>query len=114
MVPAQIAAILENAFLAWILLFFAVIVLKMLRGDITTDGLLQRPGADTRADPERILVLALTLGVAAHYLFTGLTALPVFNDDGIRVMPDIPESILVLLGSANGVYLGGKIMRRAP
>jgi hypothetical protein len=111
MAAEMIASIIRYAILPWLFLLFAVVLLKMLRGDINTAGLLRtRPGG--RIDPERVATMAATLFAIGAYALTVLHTGATFDPETQRFyMPDVPESILVIFGGANGVYLSGKLLR---
>jgi hypothetical protein len=87
----------------FVLLF--VVAVKMLNGDILTDGMLSHEsGGDI--DPERLLMLIGTIMGAFAYLSYGLSK---GAHDG--ALPDIPEELLTALGGGNLFYLSGKIFR---
>ncbi len=105
------ASIIRYAILPWLFLLFAVVLLKILRGDINTAGLLRsRPGGPVEL--ERVTILAASLFGIGAYALDALHggALHDLKTNTYR-MPDAPESLLVLLGGANGLYLAGKLMR---
>lgn len=104
-------SLIQYAIPAWLLLFFAVILMKMLRGDINTNGLLKSwQGGPT--DPERAAIMALTIFAAGYYLISSInTGVQANPQSGSPTMPDVPDGILVLLGGANGIYISGKIIR---
>lgn len=112
MTASTIASLIQYAVLPWLFLLFAVVVLKLLRGDIKTAGLLRtHPGGPI--DPERVAVMGTTLFVLGGYALTALDTGAIF-DTATKTyhMPDVPESALVLFAGANGIYLSGKLLRR--
>lgn len=113
MTLGDIGFLIQYAVLPWLLLFFAVVAIQILRGDINTKGLL-RTGSESRdIDPERVAILGTTLFAAGSYLVSALHQGAVYIEASHTYqMPDIPNSLLVVLGGSNGVYLGGKIMRK--
>ena len=111
MAAEMIAGIIRYAILPWLFLLFAVILLNILRGKISTAGLLlSRIGVPI--DPERIAILAASLFAIGTYALDVLDAGALQDPKtGDYMMPDAPESLLLLLGGANGIYLMGKLMR---
>jgi hypothetical protein len=111
MAAEMIASVIRYAILPWLFLLFAVILLKLLRGDINTTGLLRtRPGGPM--DPERVTILAASLFAIGAYALEVLENGALLDPKtGDYIMPDAPESLLLLLGGANGLYLAGKLMR---
>jgi hypothetical protein len=59
-----------------------------------------------KADPERVMLLFVTVVGALAYLSYGL-------HEGLAQgkLPDIPEEFLAAMGSGNILYLSGKIFR---
>jgi len=80
-----------------------VIAFRILRGDIALYGMLSQGGQ--RFDPERVQSLAVFIFVIGAFLVEAVAA-PKKGS-----LPSIPESLLVLLGGSNGVYLAGKFAR---
>jgi hypothetical protein len=111
MTPELIAGFIQYAVLPWLFLLFAVILLQILRGDISTVGLLRtRPNGPI--DPERITILAVSAFVVGAYALQVLEAGALYDAESKTYsMPNPPESLLVLLGGGHGVYLSGKLMR---
>jgi len=112
MTPALVALVLKVGMLTWLVLLMAVVVGRMLRGDISTRGLLtdnaRRAGSETTAT-RAIAMLVFPLVI----LFLILQALS-FDANaivpGIRPsFPDIPDNLVMLLTGGNGLYLAGKL-----
>jgi hypothetical protein len=110
MAAETVADVIRYAILPWLFLLFAVILLKLLRGDINTVGLLRSsPGG--RIEPERVTVLAASLSAIGAYALDVLHSGVLTGPKGEPMMPDAPESLLLLLAAANGLYLTGKLVR---
>lgn len=113
MTLGDIGFLIQYAVLPWLLLFFAVIAIQILRGDINTTGLLRTRSGSRGIDPERVAILGTTLFAAGSYLVSALHQGAVFVEATHSYrMPDIPDALLVVLGGSNGIYLGGKIARK--
>ncbi len=111
MTPSTVASIVQYAVLPWLFLLFAVVLLKLLRQEINTTGLLRSRLGDP-VDPERVTILATSLfAIGAYALEVLNTGVVPGSKSGVHAMPDVPQSLLVLLGGANGLYLTGKLMR---
>jgi hypothetical protein len=80
-----------------------VIAIRILRGDIPLAGLLSTTGSGV--DPERVQTLLVIGFVFAGYL----TQFAASTDP--KALPEVPESLLVLLAGSNGIYLSGKVAR---
>jgi len=77
-----------------------IVVYKMLNGRINMAGLLR--GGTSLIAVHRLQMLAITLFVALDYLQRVASA-PNFDS-----LPDEPQNMLLLLGSSQTLYLGGK------
>jgi len=111
MTATDVGQLIRYAVLPWLFLLFAVIILKMLRGEINMSGLLSdKPGG--AISPERVSSLAGSIFAIGAYAFSVLAiGAPEDPTTGKPTMPDVPASLLVLLASVNGVYLSGKLIR---
>jgi len=91
---------------------FAVLALRPVLQGRMGQGLLSS-GRSAQADPERMILLVTTLGVAGYYLVTslGLPLDALRAEDGSVTMPDIPSPLLALLFGGHGGYLFGKMKR---
>jgi hypothetical protein len=103
--PRLFAEIAAFALIAWLGLLARVIALRMLRGDMPLTGLLSS-SAEGGIDPERVQSV-LVVGFAVLLYLTEFVRLPA----GAAMLPEVPQSLLVLLAGSNGVYLSGKIAR---
>jgi hypothetical protein len=99
----QFAQIFGYCLLAWLFALAAIIALRMLSGKIPVQGILTTAGGD--ADPERVQSLLVT----AFVIGALITDLP--GSVERRSLPEIPQSLLLLLAGSNSLYLGGKIAR---
>lgn len=101
-------------FIAWFAALLLIIVLNILQGRMSVVGILSGDGQ--RIHPERVQALAVFLIVISAYLLEGLAAIedmPVQVAKGLDPkMPDISETLLVLLTGSNGLYLAGKIAEK--
>ena len=114
MSSADLAAVLQYFFIAWLAVLAGLVAIKILRGDINTNGLLHSPQSN-RPDGERVASLATTLAIAGYYVIQTLgTPLESLYDKetGAYFMPDLPEEALVVLGGSYSVYVTGKLLRR--
>lgn len=90
----------------------AVVAIQLLTGDINTRYLLYgtitgRKENDGRYfSPERVQLLAFTVGAALYYLSQVLATAPCGK------FPPIPEGWLAVMGGSNAIYLGGKTYSR--
>jgi hypothetical protein len=107
----QLAArILEYGLLAWFGLLFALIGMRILRGDIIASGFLTNRANGQAVEPERALMMTIFPAVVLYYAYTALTdEVPMVN--GRPSLPDIPQYLLMLLTGSNSLYLAGKIAR---
>jgi hypothetical protein len=108
--PALIAKALEAGLLLWLGLLALLVLGKMLRGKITTRGLLaQDPtNAGTEMQPERAVVMLVFPLVLLHLVVDSLA----IDASVTRSLPDIPEYLVTLLTGGNGIYLAGKMLRK--
>jgi len=107
-----IAQTLTILLIGWLAALAFAVVIRILRGDINTTGMLRtRPGAGI--DPERATMMLTTLlvigGYALDVLSNGAIENPVTGKD---TMPDAPQELLLIMGGGNILYLTGKIGRR--
>ena len=112
MTPETIAEFLKLFLLGWLGALTAFILVKMLRGDINTTGLMcSTKGGEP--DPERVTMVMLTVGVALFYLVQtlGVPLSDITDATGKVTMPDLPDEALVLLGGSQSAYIAGKILR---
>ena len=80
--------------------FAAIVFYQLLTGRINTGGLLREKDGTANFSWGRVQLLFFTLVFALRYLGKVMQ-----NPTGL---PDIPQDILVLLGSSNAFYLGQK------
>jgi len=91
----------------------AAVAVQLLNGQINTKRMLYGrvagpPEAPRRYyfSPERVQLLAITLGAAVHYL--GL----VLTNPTPGTFPAVPEAVAAVVGGSNALYLGGKAWAR--
>jgi hypothetical protein len=84
--------------------FAAVVMLQIVMGRISLDGLLKTKDVDGRQSfsPARLQLLILTVVVAAEYLHT------VLAHPRLDALPSLPQSVVAMLGGSQVAYLGGK------
>ncbi len=111
---AWAADLLQFGLLGWFAIMLGTLVVRGLRGDMRLAGVLTHQDGHA-IDPERVQSLAVFAFVIGAYALEGMEAfhamaLPVKGAPPAR-MPDISDTLLVLLTGSNGVYLAGKIAR---
>lgn len=82
----------------------ALMVWKMLTGQINLHGLLSDKEKGLPVSPARVQALMSTLGVAFYLLL----AAQANAREGRHEMPAVPSEALLLLGGSNMLYLGIK------
>jgi hypothetical protein len=91
----------------WLALLAAAVLYRGWAAGISiTDLLRSSSSLDASFDPERIQNLALFLFVLGGFVLTALRGFPT------KSLPEIPETLLVLLAGSNGAYLTGKVIRK--
>ena len=104
---AFVVRVFEAALLIWFALLAAIVVSRMLSGQIDASGLLQNSADDDGVAPERVLPLIAFPVALVSYAITALHA-----DMSVHAaMPDPSQDLVMLLGGSNGLYLAGKIAR---
>jgi hypothetical protein len=100
--------LLAGGLIVWFALLAALIMVRVLRRDIRVEGMLAtRAERIGQVDPERAVAMAVFPFVIAYYVIEGLNA-----DMSVRAsLPDIPQTLLVVLTGSNSLYLAGKIAR---
>jgi hypothetical protein len=88
-------------FVAWLTAVAALILYRLLSGQIALDGLLTMDGQ--RFSPERLQLLLVTLAALAIYAEEALAN---------QKMPEVPDGLLPILVGSHVLYLGGKIAGR--
>jgi hypothetical protein len=86
--------------------FFGVVFWKLANGSIPLDQLLETGGPDSSSSAGRSQSLAVTLFVAAYYL--------IHTIQNPKQMPEIPQTLVVLLAGSQSIYLGGKALDLLP
>lgn len=104
----QLGEYLATGLIVWMAAIIALVALKMLTGKIPLRGLLSAvPGG--AIDPTRVQSASVFLIVIGGYALNGLNAVSTGAP-----MPDVPESLLVLLAGSSGIYLSGKVITAQP
>ena len=109
--PENIANLLQYALVAWIALlagfaFYAILVKSRAFEEMMT-------GTSGAFDPERVGAIFVVLLVAGYYVLTALNTPPEQDALGAYWMPDIPESLLIVLAGSKSLYIAGKIARKS-
>ena len=108
-----IGKLFASGLLAWMALLMLLVAVRVVRGDIPTDGMLvhsaQRMGD---VDPERAVMAVVFPFVVLMYVLDALHA-DMSGGAGRPSMPDVPQYLLTLLMGGNGVFLAGKFTRSA-
>jgi hypothetical protein len=83
----------------------AVVVSKLFTGGVILSGLLKVKGGDDEGtfSPARLQMLMSTVLAAMYYL------LQVINNRGSNSLPDVPATLIGILGGSHAIYLGGKV-----
>lgn len=102
--------ILQTGLLVWFFGLVALIVFMMFRGRIRLRGLLLGSADDGGISPERLLAVVVAPFVLGAYALDALSSGAVYNEANVLSLPDVPETLLVLLGGSNGLYLAGKMI----
>jgi hypothetical protein len=104
----NIANLFAAGLLVWFALLMALIVMRVLNGDIFVTGMLQQDESDTGVKPERVVAMATFPAVIIAY---AMTALHADVSSTHPILPDVPETLISLLTGGNAIYLAGKIAR---
>lgn len=92
--------------LVFVAVLTGLIGFKLLTGTINTRGMLQNKMTG-KFEPERFLLLLMTLGGAAYYFSLALESLGKMP----LGMPPVPDLLLETIGGSNALYLTGKIYK---
>lgn len=99
--------VFEAGLAIWFVALAAIVIGRVLRGEIDTAGLLRHGGGDAAVAPERVVSMLAFPVVLASYALSALHA----DVAATPALPDLSENMLLLLGGGNGLYLAGKIAR---
>ena len=104
------AWILEWGLLVWLLILAGVVALRVLSGSIHNVGLISHTNelGQRRIRPERLLLLASSLGYAVYYV---TTALQTPLDMADPSLPEIPNEVVTAILGTNGAYLSLKLLQ---
>ena len=88
----------------WIFLtvLAALIAYQLLTGRINTRGLIRDKMRGRALSPGRIQMLTATAGCAFYYV------LLIFANEKPGELPEVPSTLLLILGGSHAIYLGGK------
>lgn len=101
------AAVTGWVITVWLAALAAIIGFRLLNGQISMVGLL-RTATGQPVDPERVQLLMGTLFGVAYY--AGICMQRVTTDPTLG-LPNVPDTVLILLAGSQSLYLGGKITR---
>lgn len=89
----------------WIFLtvLAALVAYQLLTGRINTRGLLRDKMSGREFSPGRLQLLMATVGGALYYV------LLIFANEKPGEFPEVPSSLLLLVGGSHAFYLGGKV-----
>jgi hypothetical protein len=94
----------------WIFLLglAGTVAFQLLTGRINTTNLLSSKHGSSRGSisPERVQLLATTLGAAFYYVLQATASAKSGK------LPDVPETWPAVMGGSNLIYLGGKAYAR--
>jgi hypothetical protein len=110
----ELAVLIKWEVQIFILALVGLIAIKLLTGEINTDGLLfgrisGRPTKNNQNQyfsPERVQLLFFTIAAGFYYLQL------VLNNPSSGTLPDIPQILPVTVGGSNAIYLAGKAYAR--
>lgn len=114
MSAGPIPDLLSVVLVVWLLGLAAVIALAMLSGRVWLFGLfttdIDDDGVADEFHPERVQLLLMSIfGIGGYVIMTMDAAAA--SATGLKVLPDVPEELLMLLGASNTFYLSGKFGR---
>ena len=106
------AAVLRVGIIAWLGIMAVVVFYQVLIKDHAFREMLtgQRFGRGA-ISPERLGEFGIVVMVAGYYILTSDGAVQ-NAETGAYWMPDIPESLLIILAGGKSMFLAGKIARR--
>jgi len=103
-----VTRLLATGLIVWMVLLFALLARSAMRGDVHGHGLLSHRPGDQLA-PELALQIAVFPVVLLIYVMDALhTDVTGPNPS----LPDIPQSLLVVLTGSNSLSIAGRIARR--
>lgn len=109
-IPDLLSAVL----LAWLTGLAAVLLIAMFRGTVQMNGLfttdIDNDGVADQFHPERVQMLLVSLFGIVGYAYLTIDAAHA-SAAALKVLPDIPDELVMLLGASNSFYLTGKFGR---
>ena len=104
-----------NAIMAWTITVWlwataALIVYRLLTGQIRSNGLLRTGSSEHVVEPERVQLFIGSIAAAGLYVGYVLNA-AADSAKPLTALPDIPTEAVLLMGGSNLLYLGGKYVR---
>jgi hypothetical protein len=112
MTASLVAQVLKAGLSVWLALLMAIVIGRVLRGDISCRGLLadDPERAGTEVAPMRAIAMLVFPIVIMFLILQALNFDAGAVAPGTRpTFPDIPDNLLVLLTGGNGLYLAGKL-----
>lgn len=109
-----IPELLSFVLLGWLAALALALAYGMFNGSMQMNGLfttdVDNDGIADEFHPERVQLLLISLlGIIGYALATMDAAHA--SKAALKVLPDIPEELLMLLGASNSIYLTGKFGR---
>ena len=99
--------LVETGLLVWFVLLAALVIGRVLSGEIDATGFLQNVAADGAVAPERVVSMIALPVIVMTYVLSALHA-----DMSVKAaLPDLSDNMILLLTGGNGLYLAGKIAR---
>lgn len=100
--------------LGWLVGLAAALLYAMMSGAVQLNGLfttdVDNDGIADEFHPERVQLLLISLfGIVGYAIMTMDAANA--SKAALKVLPDIPDELLMLLGASNSFYLTGKFGR---
>jgi len=113
----RLAGLIEYGLMIWLIALVALILFRLVTRPSQFAGLI---AGDMNASgkhgiaPDRLQLLAVFLFALAGFAMStlGAKALPLDPATHRPIMPEVPQSLLVMLGASHTIYLSGKLGRK--
>jgi len=108
----DVAQMLQFALVAWLIAIAGYVMYAVLLHGRALRQMLLGENGSRRIAPERVATLGIILMVAGYYVMTGLNADTLYDAATDSYwMPDIPQSLLILLAGGKSIFFAGKLAR---
>ena len=98
-----LATVLRYEIWIFLTVLVGIVGYQLLTGRIKTRGLLRDKMNGRALSPGRLQMLMATVSVASYYV------LLIFANKRPGTFPEVPRSLLMILGGSHAFYLGGKL-----